>query len=66
MILRRSVLFVHWPVFRREMNRYDLDVVPLRAPDVVWGNNPDPLGKIQDPDSIRDLFAARVRGVKAK
>ena len=65
-VLRRSVPFVHWPVFLREMNRYDLEIVPLAAPDVVWGNNPDPLGKIQDPNSIRDLFAARVRGIKTR
>jgi hypothetical protein len=60
-ILRRSVAFVHWPVFQREIARYQWDMIPLNAPDVMWGNNPDPLGQIQDPDSARDLFIARRR-----
>jgi hypothetical protein len=60
-ILRRSVGFVHWPVFQRELNRYRWDVIPLNAPDVVWGNNPDPYGQIQDPETARDLFIARRR-----
>ena len=60
-ILRRSVGFVHWPVFQRELNRYRWDVVPLKAPDVLWGNNPDPYGQIQDPETARDLFIARRR-----
>ncbi len=60
-ILRRSVGFVHWPVFQREIARYRWDVIPLNAPDVMWGNNPDPLGQIQDPDSARDLFIGRRR-----
>jgi 4-amino-4-deoxy-L-arabinose transferase-like glycosyltransferase len=63
-ILRRSVQFVHWPVFVRELNRYDLAEVPVAAPDVVWGNNPDPLGRLQDPGTSPDLFVARVRGIK--
>lgn len=63
-ILRRSVQFVHWPVFVRELNRYDLAEVAVAAPDVVWGNNPDPLGQLQDPDTSPDLFVARVSGIK--
>jgi hypothetical protein len=60
-IMRRSVSFVHWPVFRRELSRYQWDPVPLKAPDVLWGNNPDPYGQIQDPDSAPDLLIARRR-----
>ncbi|HVC98376.1 MAG TPA: hypothetical protein VND64_32215 [Pirellulales bacterium] len=41
-ILRRSVSFVHWSVFRRELARHDWVQVPLHAPDLPWGNNPDP------------------------
>lgn len=60
-ILRRSVPFVHWPVFQREMDRYQWEPVPLKAPDLVWGNNPDPYGQIQDPDTVRDLYIVRRR-----
>jgi hypothetical protein len=60
-VLRRSVPFVHWPVFQRELERYQWDVVALKAPDVVWGNNPDPFGQIQDPDTANDLYIARRR-----
>ncbi len=58
-ILRQSVLFVHWPVFLREVKRYQWEDTSFRAPDVVWGNNPDPMGKIQDPNSGRDYLIAR-------
>ena len=60
-VLRRSVPYVHMPVFTREMNRYTWDPITLGAPDVVWGNNPDPLGQIQNPDTARDLYIARRR-----
>ena len=60
-VLRRSVPFVHWPVFQREMDRYQWDAAALKAPDLVWGNNPDPFGQLQDPDTARDLFIARRR-----
>jgi len=60
-ILRRSVGFVHWPVFQREVARYQWDAVPLSAPDVMWGNNPDPFGQIQNPEPAGDLLIARRR-----
>jgi hypothetical protein len=60
-VLRRSVPFVHWPVFQREMDRYQWDTVALKAPDLVWGNNPDPYGQIEDPDTAKDLYIARRR-----
>jgi hypothetical protein len=57
-ILRHSVDFVHWPVFEREMARYKWEVIPLKAPDVQWGNNPDPMGD-DDPRAAKDLYIAR-------
>jgi len=57
-ILRHSVDFVHWPVFQREMARYRWETIPLKAPDVQWGNNPDPMGD-DDPRAAPDLYIAR-------
>lgn len=57
-ILRHSADFVHWPVFEREVARYQWQVVPLKAPDVQWGNNPDPMGN-DDPRAAPDLDIAR-------
>jgi len=57
-ILRHSVDFVHWPVFQREMARYKWEAIPLKAPDVQWGNNPDPMGD-DDPRAAPDLYIAR-------
>jgi hypothetical protein len=44
LVLRRSWAYTHWPAFMREVNRYQWQEVPVEAPDVLWGNNPDPLG----------------------
>ncbi len=55
----RSVPFVNWDTFLRELNRYQWQFVPLKAPDVIWGDNPDPMGKVQDPATARDLFIVR-------
>jgi hypothetical protein len=57
-VLRRSVRFVHWPVFIREMERYRWIPVPLQAPDVAWGNNPDPIALV-GPTRASLLYAAR-------
>ena len=57
-IFRRSADFVHWPVFERELARYKWEVVPLKAPDVMWGNNPDPMGD-DDPNAAPNLYIAR-------
>ncbi|MGD0346950.1 MAG: glycosyltransferase family 39 protein [Terracidiphilus sp.] len=57
-ILRRSVDFVHWPVFDREVARYKWEVIPLKAPDVLWGDNPDPMGD-DDPNDAPNLYIAR-------
>jgi hypothetical protein len=57
-ILRRSVEFVQWPVYDRELARYQWTSIPLKAPDVIWGNNPDPLGD-DDPNAAPNLYIAR-------
>jgi hypothetical protein len=38
--------------------RYQWQVVPLKAPDVMWGNNPDPMGN-DDPNAAPNLYIAR-------
>jgi hypothetical protein len=57
-VLRRSVSFVHTEVFDREVKRYLWQQVPLKAPDVMWGNNPDPMGA-DDPKTAPDLYLGR-------
>ncbi len=32
LVIRRSVPFVHWPVFQREVGRYQWIMHPLRLP----------------------------------
>ena len=58
LILRRSADFVYWPAFERVQARYRWAPAPLNAPDVPWGNNPDPMG--QDDSRIAPpLYIAR-------
>jgi len=59
LVIRQSVPFVHWPVFQREAARYQWIVVPLKAPDIVWGNNPDPMAQAQDSTAERKIIVAR-------
>lgn len=42
LVLRRSVPFVHWHVFQREASRYQWRSISTGAPDVPFGNFPDP------------------------
>ncbi len=42
LVIRRSVPFVHWPVFEREASRYEWRPISTGAPDVPFGNFPDP------------------------
>jgi hypothetical protein len=56
--LRHSVDFVDWPLFDREVARYRWQPVPLKAPDVMWGDNPDPMGN-DDPNTAPNLYIAR-------
>ncbi|MDB6109281.1 MAG: hypothetical protein JWR69_1031, partial [Pedosphaera sp.] len=59
LVLRRSVNFVHWPAFERELNRYSWEPMKSGAPDVVWGNNPDPMGQVEDPDKAPGVMTGR-------
>ena len=36
--------------------RYFWTPVPVKAPDIRWGNNPDPEGHLQDRDRVSDLL----------
>jgi hypothetical protein len=55
-ILRRSVPFVYWPAFEREVQRYYWTPVPVKAPDIAWGDFPDPQGHFQDRTRAPDLL----------
>jgi hypothetical protein len=46
LVYRRSVGFVHEPVFHREILRYRWRPLPSGAPDVPWGNTPDPESRV--------------------
>jgi hypothetical protein len=59
LVMRHSVAFVHWPVFQREIDRYQWIAVPVNAPDVMWGNNPDPMAEAQDFNTERKIMVAR-------
>ena len=59
LVLRKSVGFVHWPVFLREAGRYHWVPVGLKAPDVMWGNNPDPMAQGEDAAKAPELVIAR-------
>ena len=58
MVMRRSVSFVHWPVFRRAAGRFQWTEISTTAPDVMWGNNPDPMGQALT-HSTESLILAR-------
>jgi hypothetical protein len=42
LVIRRSVPFVHWNVFQREVARYRWHQMSTGAPDLPFGNFPDP------------------------
>lgn len=43
-VLRQSVTVTHWDVYTREFERHRWRQLDVQAPDVTWGNSPDPLG----------------------
>lgn len=47
LVVRQSVSFLHWPVFQREIGRHRWNTLPVHAPDVPFGNNPDPEAQIR-------------------
>jgi hypothetical protein len=59
LIYRRSVSFIHKPVFQREIMRYRWKPIDSRAPDIPWGNIPEPeLRVLPDPSSIPEIIFA--------
>jgi hypothetical protein len=60
-VLRRSVTFVNWPIYIREVQRYQWSSVPVNAPDLPWGNNPDPMSLhlYEDLSNTPDLIMGR-------
>ena len=58
-VLRRSVEFVHKPVYEREIGRYRWAEAPAKIPDIIWGNNPDPMMWDNYPAEMKYLFLAR-------
>ncbi|HEX3819943.1 MAG TPA: hypothetical protein VHW45_06410 [Candidatus Sulfotelmatobacter sp.] len=61
LVLRRSVDFVHWPVFNREIQRYNWSPIPIQAPDIVCGNCPDPVERYDAAHAPAIFFARRIR-----
>ena len=58
-VLRRSVPWVHWPVYLDELGRYAWDEIPLNAPDVQWGNNPNPAALLSQSSPSALIYVAR-------
>jgi hypothetical protein len=58
-VMRRSVEFVHKPVFEREIGRYQWAEAPVKIPDIIWGNNPDPMMWDNYPGEMTYLYLAR-------
>ncbi len=61
-VLRHSVDFVHWPVYRRELERYRWETLSLQVPDIVCGNCPDPVERYDDAGAKFILVARRISG----
>jgi hypothetical protein len=61
-VILRGVSFAHWPVYRRVVQRYRWTQIPTKAPDIPWGNNPDPSAQAQDPALAQPLLIARREG----
>lgn len=55
-VMRLTVPFSYWAVYRREVDRYFWVPVPVKAPDIRWGNNPDPQGHFQDRARAANLL----------
>jgi hypothetical protein len=61
-VMRRSVEFLHKTVFQREIGRYQWTLEPQKIPDIIWGNNPDPMMWEQYPTEMTYLYLARREG----
>ncbi len=42
LVVRKSVSFVYWPAFMREIKRYNWKGISVNASAAVFGNNPEP------------------------
>jgi hypothetical protein len=58
-VLRRSVEFVHKEIYEREIGRYQWAQAPVEIPDIIWGNNPDPMMWENYPAEMTYLYLAR-------
>jgi len=58
-VLRHAVEFVHKDIYDREMGRYRWVEAPVKIPDLIWGNNPDPMMWDNYPAEIKYLYIAR-------
>jgi hypothetical protein len=58
-VLRRSVNFTHWPVYKRELDRYEWTEISVDAPDVTWGNNPDPTAYVPSSANPPKIYVGR-------
>lgn len=59
LVIRRSVEFVYKPAFEYEEHRYQWEPIPVKIPDIIWGNNPDPMMWEQYPVEMTWLTLAR-------
>jgi hypothetical protein len=63
LIYRKSVSFVHIPVFAREIRRYRWRPVHSGAPDIPWGNIPEPeLRVLVDSFAFPEIILAENMG----
>lgn len=62
LVVRQSVGFLHWPVFQREIARHRWVQAAVSAPDIPFGNNPDPEAQARwtHPDPANLILAERV------
>ena len=58
-VLRKSVPWVHWSVYLAEFGRYSWNQIPLDAPDVKWGNNPDPAALLAKSSPSAMIYVGR-------
>jgi len=65
LVYRRSVGFVHTAVFNREIMRYRWRQIRSDAPDVPWGNIPEPEFRMRtDPSSAPRIVFAENLGLR--
>ena len=58
LVLRKSVDFVYWPAYQREIQRYEWTRVPVNAPDIPCGDCPDPVQRY-DAAHAPEIYVAR-------